>query len=434
MVALLSVVVSLFIPSAFPYAGGPPPGTSGAPGGTTCAQAGCHTGALNTANGNVRIEFPNGTTYTPGVRQRWTITITDVSASVFGFQATARLESNVSAAQAGSFANVSDATAVICDDDAPRPAAGCPARAPIEYIQQTRPNTSRTFTVEWTPPATDAGNVRVFISANAANGNGTNSGDRIYTANYTLTPAAAAAPERPSISSNGVVNALSLAAGVAGQAWTRITGTNFAAEPRTWAPTGTDLPVELGGVSVTVNERPVAVGAVTPTQITALVPTGIGTGEVRVLVRTAAGESTPATVTAAATAPGLLAPFTQEDRRFLLAVAMDGTLVGKTGEGSRAVRPARRGELLTLFGTGFGATTPEAPVNQAIANPLRLAAAPRIRFGETVATLIGTGSLIAPGVYQFQVLVPDSASGDVAVIAEVDSVLSPANFFLSIEP
>ncbi|MBL8214087.1 MAG: IPT/TIG domain-containing protein [Bryobacterales bacterium] len=435
MVALLLVVVSLAVPSAYSSASGPPARSTGATGDLTCAQAGCHTGTpVNGGGGSVAIAFPSGTTYTPGLKQTWTITITDSAARVYGFQATARLGSNISGGQAGSFTATESGTAVFCDNDNPRSGAACPSAFAVEFIQHTSAKRENTFTVEWMPPATDVGNVRVFISANAANGNAQNTGDRIYTANYTLTPAAAQpTAERPAVSSNGVVNALSLAAGVAGQAWTRITGTGFAAEPATWKIEGDKLPTELGGVSVTVNQQPVAIGAVTPTQITALVPVGIGTGDVAVVVKNAAGESTPVSVLASAVGPALLAPFRQEASSFLLAVARDGTLVGKAGEGSRATRLAKRGELLSLFGTGFGQTKPELTANQTVPNPISVAGAVRIRFGEAVATMVGTGSLIAPGVYQFQVIVPETAAGDVPVVAEIDGQTSAA-VLLAIEP
>jgi uncharacterized protein (TIGR03118 family) len=46
-----------------------------------------------------------------------------------------------------------------------------------------------TFQFEWLPPATDQGSVTLYVAANAANGNGTNTGDRIYTTKLTLLPA-----------------------------------------------------------------------------------------------------------------------------------------------------------------------------------------------------------------------------------------------------
>ena len=66
-------------------------------------------------------------------------------------------------------------------------------------------------------------------------------------------------------------------------------------------------------------------------------------------------------------------------------------------------------------------------------NPISVAGAVRIRFGEAVATMVGSGSLIAPGVYQFQVIVPETATGEVPVVAEIDGQTSAA-VLLAIEP
>src|ERR1041384_3218544 len=76
------------------YAAGPDPGKSGVPGESTCAEAGCHTGAgLNRGGGSVTIDA-GGTTYTPGVKQRIRVTVTDPAQRKWGFQLTARLSSN----------------------------------------------------------------------------------------------------------------------------------------------------------------------------------------------------------------------------------------------------------------------------------------------------------------------------------------------------
>ena len=60
----------------------------------TCATIGCHTGTPNSpANkGSVKVTFPNGMTYTPGVKQHLTVTISDPAPTqrAWGFQLTAR--------------------------------------------------------------------------------------------------------------------------------------------------------------------------------------------------------------------------------------------------------------------------------------------------------------------------------------------------------
>src|SRR5260221_8953952 len=90
----------------FGYATGPLTRCSGSPGvdPQACATSGCHSGTpLNGGGGNVVVNFPNGLTYTPGVQQMLTIVITDSVAKAWGFQMTARLDSNLFKGQSGDF-------------------------------------------------------------------------------------------------------------------------------------------------------------------------------------------------------------------------------------------------------------------------------------------------------------------------------------------
>jgi hypothetical protein len=47
---------------------------------------------------------------------------------------------------------------------------------------------SKTFSFDWVAPSTNIGNVTFYFAGNAANGNGTSSGDRIYTGSQVITP------------------------------------------------------------------------------------------------------------------------------------------------------------------------------------------------------------------------------------------------------
>jgi uncharacterized protein (TIGR03437 family) len=421
------------------FSGGPDPRHTGAPGDTTCATAGCHTGtAVNGGPGSVAIAFPNDSmTYTPGTRQRWTITVTDAQQRVFGFQATARLESNLSAAQAGSFRPVDARTAVVCDDGSLRPASGCRANFTVEFIQHTGANATNTFTVEWDPPATAVGNVRIYVAGNAANGNNTAGGDRVYTRSYTLTPATTGGGGNlPAVTA--VTEGFNFTSGVAPGSWTTIFGTNLSATTRDWngagGVSGNTLPTSLDGVTVMVNNRAATMFFVSPGQINVLTPNDVGTGPVQVVVTNAAGASQPFTATAAAVRPAFYAPFAQEGRFFVTAVALDGTFVGKRGVDPRVTRGARPGEILQVFATGFGATNPVVSTTQIFSGAPAVTTPVRVRFGETVATVAGSGNLVAPGLYQFNVTVPATLqSGDIALLAEVGGVMSSNAVFMTVE-
>jgi len=187
----------------FGYATGPLPSSTGAPGEDpkACATSGCHdTSALNSGGGNVVVNFPNGLNYTPGVQQKLTIVITDSAAKTWGFQMTARLDSNLAKAQAGDF-TAGAGQIVICENSSFKPPSkSCPANFPLQFIEHgpITPFNTNTITVLWTPPATDLGGVHIYVAANAANKDGNDTGDHIYTANYALTPQSAG-PPKPAI-------------------------------------------------------------------------------------------------------------------------------------------------------------------------------------------------------------------------------------------
>src|SRR5215469_9160168 len=94
IVAFILLAVPLLM-MAFPQ---PPVGNTGAPGDGTCNS--CHSGV--STGGSVVATFP-GTTYTPGVAQHVTVTVSDTNTAhnAWSFQMTAR--QGASTTQAGSF-------------------------------------------------------------------------------------------------------------------------------------------------------------------------------------------------------------------------------------------------------------------------------------------------------------------------------------------
>src|SRR5690349_11097665 len=116
----------------YSFSSGPPVRRTGAPGDQTCVV--CHTGtALNGGGGGVTLAASSGTTYSPGQKITFTITVTDAAARVYGFQSSARPDSNASAGQAGNW-TVGTQQRVRCEDGVDITAAGCPASGPIQFI------------------------------------------------------------------------------------------------------------------------------------------------------------------------------------------------------------------------------------------------------------------------------------------------------------
>ena len=315
---------------------GPDPRHTGAPGDQTCARSGCHTGtALNAGTGRVVLQLPGGMTYVPGQRQRIAVVITgDATTRRYGYQASARLGSNEANGQAGTFT----ATApdiILCQSGNERPAAGCGSAAPLEFISHgNSSNTSGRFEFDWTAPATDVGPVKIYVSANAANGNGSDSGDKIYTTSVTLMPAATGAP-RPAISATGgVVNGASFSVGVVAGSWTTIFGSNFATALKTWdglIDAQGNFPTAIDNVRVTIDGLPASMNFISANQINVQAPALTRTGMVPVVVTTPAGASEMVMANVQREAPGLFL-FTQTPTRFPAAVrSPDGQFIAPAG-------------------------------------------------------------------------------------------------------
>ena len=213
--------------------------------------------------------------------------------------------------------------------------------------------------------------MRIYIAANAANGNGEPTGDDIYTANYTLTPQAGQPASRAELhfrrrSQRRELHTRDLAGRVPLDF-----GENLAPVTRSWdgAIQGTALPSQLEGVSVTVGGKPAYLAFVSPAQLNVLLPTDDITGPVEVKVTTPQGSSS-ATAVVERYAPGLFP--NPLDRKYAVATHADNALVAPEGLAPAvASRPALPGEEIVLWGTGFGPTAERAPSGQSSLRRIR---------------------------------------------------------------
>lgn len=155
---------------------GPSPSHTGAPLENSCTA--CHGGTANSGTGNVVITGVPAN-YLPGQQIPLTITVSQADGVVFGFQMTAL---DAAGRKAGTYILP----------------AGTPSQLELVdnfvggnervYIQHTSNGITPTqfgtksWTFIWTAPAQRAGRIGFYVGANAANGNGSPGGDRIYTA------------------------------------------------------------------------------------------------------------------------------------------------------------------------------------------------------------------------------------------------------------
>ena len=419
---LVAMTVGIAPIAAFGHSYGPAPRVTGAPGDNAKACTQCHTtNALNSGTGSVKILLQSGAFYIPGVKQRVSVQVADSAQQRWCFELTARLNSDLTNGQAGDFTPVDGFTQVICEDSAPKPCASGPS-----FIQHTSAGTRNgtkngaTFQFDWTPPATNAGPVTFFVAGNAANGNGSPTGDQIYTSSVQLAPAI---PAAPSVTAGNIVSAATGVAGtMAPNSWVTIFGSNLGATTRAWADSdfvNSVMPFTLDGVSVLLNvnntPRVAYVGYVSPTQVNFLLPDNAGAGATTVQVKNPAGTSTALPITVAAAAPQL---FTLDGKN-VLGAHVNGTLLGKA-------TPAAPGETIVVYGTGLGATSPGLITGLVPAASSPLATLPQVTIGGAPATVSFAGVVAgAAGVYQINVQVPsDAANGDMPLIVLVGTASS----------
>ena len=253
---------------------------------------------------------------------------------------------------------------------------------------------------------------------------------------FALTALPTATVARPRIGSVITASTFGAATRIAPGGWIELYGTGFTNETQEWSSadfTGPIAPTALGGVRVLINDRPAFLQFVSPGQINAVVPDGIGAGRVPVQVINAAGNSETFLTEAVPRAPALLAPasFTSDGRQYVAALLPDGAFAGPEKLGA-AFRPARSGDRLVLYGVGFGLTAPALPAGQ-IAAQLTTLPNLRVTVGG-VAARVDYGGLAAGlvGLYQFNIVVPEVPAGPAPLAVTVDGTALAQALFLAV--
>ncbi|HVN03653.1 MAG TPA: hypothetical protein VMT86_04495 [Bryobacteraceae bacterium] len=234
--------------------------------------------------------------------------------------------------------------------------------------------------------------------------------------------------ETPLVNSGGVITASSFGASttVTPGSWIEIYGKYLANTSTEWGSanfSGSTAPTSLGGTSVTVGGKPAYVSYVSPGQVNVQVPSSISAGTQPLVVTTASGSSTSYNLKIGQ-GPSLYAPSLLDvgGQQYAGALfANSSTWVLPTGAVSGLTsKPAVAGDIITLYGVGFGDATPQGggsaiPAGQLVGSTelTSLTSPVTIMFGTTPGTMQYQG--LAPafvGLYQFNVVVPSGVSGD----------------------
>jgi uncharacterized protein (TIGR03437 family) len=214
----------------------------------------------------------------------------------------------------------------------------------------------------------------------------------------------------------GVANAGSFQPGFAAATWVSIFGTNLSQLTYTWQASdfvNGKLPTTLEGVSATINGLAAYVEYISPTQINVLAPDDATVGNVQIQVTTAQQASNSFTAPKQQFAPAFF--------------TIDG------GAYVAAAQPATPGEIIVLYGTGFGPANPPVPTAQLVTAPTTLANSVQIAIGGVNAVVVYAG-LVEAGLYQFNVTVPASLpAGDASVVATVGGVQSQTGVAITIQ-
>jgi uncharacterized protein (TIGR03437 family) len=243
--------------------------------------------------------------------------------------------------------------------------------------------------------------------------------------------------QKPTISAGGVINAAGAGNAIAPGAWVSLFGTGLSSTTRAWRDADIvngRLPTALDGVSVTIDGKSAAVAFISPGQINVLAADDTATGLVPVQVKNAVATGDSVLALQQTVAPAL---FQVPGTNYAAGTHADGSYLA----GPRLVAQgipgtaARVGETIVLYGTGFGATQPPISATALVPAPLLLAHPEEffVRIGGLDATVAYAG-LISPGVYQFNVVVPQVAAGDQLVVAELHALLTQSGLLLTIQP
>lgn len=148
--------------------------STGAPGPGACTS--CHGGsAINSGPGSATVSIVgNPTGYVPGQTYQIQVSVANNGRSKFGFALSA---DNGSGINRGSLADGGNSAVQVLNNYATHTSSGLSG------------TDSKTWTFNWTAPATAQGTVRFLAYGNASNSSNSDNGDLIYSATRTFAPA-----------------------------------------------------------------------------------------------------------------------------------------------------------------------------------------------------------------------------------------------------
>ncbi len=410
-------------------------------GGLDCTA--CHrTFAPANSDPRGKVTITTAASYTPGQKQNIEVKIEHPEAIRWGFQLTAR-PVNDQTKMAGTF-TPTPVVRVECN-----PTGDSPCNGELEFASHRSAVVaapaagSYTYTVEWTPPINEVGDIMFYAAGNAANNNGANSGDYIFTTSLRIAAGGACNQTiRPTVRTFS--NAGSFNNTLAPNTMASVFGLNFAVAGRSRLASSGDFvdgsfPKELACVAVEIGGKRAAITYVQNDQINFQVPTLTGVGPMQATVILNPGRpnelrSDVATVTLTTYAPS----FFTFNGKSVAALTTDFKILADPAVVAGGVK-AKPGDIVLLYGTGFGLTDPVYQTGEIADGLTKLSNPFTITIGGTTlaaADILYAG--IAPqsisGLYQFNVKIPASAAnGDLPVAISIGGVSTQAGAIIPVQ-
>ena len=224
---------------------------------------------------------------------------------------------------------------------------------------------------------------------------------------------------------------------IAPNTWVEIKGTNLApaGDSRIWQGAdffGGQMPVQLDGVSQTVNGKSAYVYYVSPTQVNILTPPDAIQGPVQVNLTNAGVVSNSMGVPSQPLSLSFFVFVSSSGAQYVYGRRLSGGLIGPTSLFPSLTTPVKPGETIVLAGNGFGATSSPV-ISGSVSQSGTLATLPTITIGDAQAVVQYAG-LVSPGNYQFNVVVPTSITdGDKPITASYNGVTTQPGALITIQ-
>jgi uncharacterized protein (TIGR03437 family) len=232
-----------------------------------------------------------------------------------------------------------------------------------------------------------------------------------------------------------VLNGASYQSGIVPGSIATIYGANLSQVTDSWDKYIVDgkYPTTFDGVTVTVGGQPAYLSYVSSAQINLIVPE-VAAGAQDVVVKNSVGASAAFSANVSSTGPA----FFVWPKNQAVATLLNYTLAAEAGTFAGATTaPAKPGDVVVLWGTGFGPTSPADPVGEETPSKgtYSTTTLPTVKLNNASVQVYGAALASGDGgLYQIAIQVPSTlADGVYPIQATIGGVTSPTGVMLAVQ-